>query len=125
MISLCISLLYLRSHFVPKIIRINRSLIRNILIQKDRQEENTFKTIKENKNTQQTKSNFINGIRNQKYTKSKQQKKTFQETILAKYKLELLDPPASHCKIKEELNHIKYHVQASSFLKIVMHEMLL
>jgi hypothetical protein len=62
----------------------NRSLIINILIQKDRQEENSFKTIKENKKHKQTKSNFINGIQNQKYTKSKQQKKTFQEMILAK-----------------------------------------
>jgi hypothetical protein len=65
------------------------------------------------------------GLENQKYTKSKQQKKTFQEIILAKDKLELVDPLASHCKIKEELNHIKYHVRASSFLKIVMHKMLL
>jgi hypothetical protein len=62
-------------------------------------------------------------IRNTK--KSKQQNKNFQETILAKDKLELLDPLASHYKIKEELNHIKYHVRASSFLKIVMHKMLL
>jgi hypothetical protein len=44
---------------------------------------------------------------------------------MAKDKLELLDPLASHYKIKEELNHIKYHVRASSFLKIVMCEMLL
>jgi hypothetical protein len=59
------------------------------------------------------------------YTKSKQQKKTFQEIIFAKDKLEFLYPLLSHFKIKEELNHIKYHVQASSFLKIVMHNMLL
>jgi hypothetical protein len=45
--------------------------------------------------------------------------------ILAKDKLEFLYPLSSHCKIKEELNHIKYHVRASSFLKIVMHKMLL
>ena len=45
--------------------------------------------------------------------------------ILAKDKLELLDPLASHFKIKEELNHIKYHVRACSFLKIVVHEILL
>jgi hypothetical protein len=68
---------------------------------------------------------FINGTQNQKYTKSKQQKKTFQETILAKDKIELLDPLTSHYKIKEELNHIKYHVKTSYFLNIVMHEMLL
>ena len=74
---------------------------------------------------QQTKSNFINGIQNKKYTKSKKQKKTFQETILAKDKLEFLYPLSSHCKIKEELNHIKYLVRASSFLNIVMHKMLL
>jgi hypothetical protein len=99
------------------------------MVQKDRQEENSFKAIKEKKkNTQQTKSNFINGIQNQKCTKSKQNqnsKSTLSETILAKDKLELWDLLASHCKIKEELNHIKYHVRASSFLKIVMHEMLL
>jgi hypothetical protein len=65
------------------------------------------------------------GLENQKYTKSKQQKKTFQETILAKDKLEFLYPLSSHYKIKEELNHIKYHVRASPFLKIVMHKMLL
>lgn len=57
-------------------------------------------------------------------SKSKQKNKTFQETILAKDQLEILDPLASHCKIKEKLNHIKYHVRASSFLKIVMHEIL-
>jgi hypothetical protein len=45
--------------------------------------------------------------------------------ILAKDKLELLDPLASHYKIKEEINHIKYHVRESSFLNILMHEMLL
>ena len=45
--------------------------------------------------------------------------------ILAKDKLELLDPLASHYKINEEINYIKYHVRASSFLKIVMHEVLL
>ena len=45
--------------------------------------------------------------------------------ILAKDKLEILDPLESYCKINEELNHIKYHVRESSFLEIVMHEMLL
>jgi hypothetical protein len=30
--------------------------------------------------------------------------------ILAKDKLELLDPLAPHYKIKEELNNIKYHI---------------
>jgi hypothetical protein len=90
----------------------NLSLIRKILIEKDKQEENSFKAIKENKkkHTHQTKSNFINGIQNQKYTKSKQQKKTVQETILAKDRLELLDPLESHYKIKKELNHKKYHL---------------
>jgi hypothetical protein len=43
--------------------------------------------------------------------------------ILAKDKLVFLYPLSSHCKIKEELNHIKYHVRASPFLKIVMHKM--
>ena len=51
--------------------------------------------------------------------------KNFQEMILGKNKLDLLDLLASHYKIKEELNYIKYHVRASSFIKIVMHEMLL
>jgi hypothetical protein len=54
--------------------------------------------MKENKNTEQTKLNFINGIQNKKYKKSKKKKKTFQETILAKDKLELLYPLSSHCK---------------------------
>ena len=47
----------------------NCSLIRNILIQKDRQEENPIKAIKKNTHTT-TKSDFINGIQNQKYIKT-------------------------------------------------------
>jgi len=45
--------------------------------------------------------------------------------ILAKDKPELLHPLVSHCKTNKEINHIKSHVHAGSFLKIVMHEMLL
>jgi len=47
----------------------NHSLIINILIQKEKQEENSIKSIKENekKHTQQMKSYFINGIQNQNY----------------------------------------------------------
>jgi hypothetical protein len=48
----------------------NRSLIRNIFIQKDRQEESSIKEKKKKKHTQQTKSDFINGIQNQKYIKT-------------------------------------------------------
>jgi hypothetical protein len=53
----------------------NHSLIRNILIQKDRQEENSIKAIKENKkNTQQTESILLMGFKiksTSKQTKSK------------------------------------------------------
>jgi hypothetical protein len=48
----------------------SHSLIRNIFIQKDRQEESSIKERKKKKNTQQTKSYFINGIQNKKYIKT-------------------------------------------------------
>jgi hypothetical protein len=48
----------------------NCSLIKNIIIQKDRQEESSIKESKKKKNTQQTESDFINGIQNQKYIKT-------------------------------------------------------
>jgi hypothetical protein len=43
----------------------NHSLIKNIIIQKDRQEASSIK-----KKKRQTESDFINGIQNQKYIKT-------------------------------------------------------
>jgi hypothetical protein len=97
------------------------------MVQEDRQEKkNSIKAIKESKRKNKTNQIRFNGIQNQKCIKKNQNSKsTRSETILAKDKPKLWDLLASHCKIKEELNHIKSHVRASSFLKIVMHNMLL
>jgi hypothetical protein len=51
------------------------SWLNNIMVQNDRQEDNSVKAIKESKKkTQQTKSDFINGIENWKCIKKTKSK---------------------------------------------------